>query len=94
VTTPCSEENCWPVASRVESIALLGCPATRSDRYPTESCSSAGRGDLPGIPATGNEMLMTATVIHCIENGRLAEKWSDADVLAMLQQLEVIPPLN
>jgi steroid delta-isomerase-like uncharacterized protein len=52
------------------------------------------RGDLPGIPATGNEMLMTATVIHRIENGRLAEKWSDKDVLAMLQQLDVIPPLN
>jgi predicted ester cyclase len=49
-------------------------------------------GDLPGIPATGNEMLMTATVIHRIENGRLAEKWSNKDVLAMLQQLEVIPP--
>jgi predicted ester cyclase len=52
------------------------------------------RGDLPGIPATGNDMLMTATVIHRIENGRLAEKWSDKDVLAMLQQLEVIPPLS
>jgi predicted ester cyclase len=51
-------------------------------------------GDLPGIPATGNEMLMTATVIHRIENGRLAEKWSNKDVLAMLQQLEVIPPLG
>lgn len=52
------------------------------------------RGDLPGIPATGNEMRMTATVIHRIANGRLAEKWSDKDVLAMLQQLNVIPPPN
>jgi steroid delta-isomerase-like uncharacterized protein len=52
------------------------------------------RGDLPGIPATGNEMCMTATVIHRIENGRLAEKWSDKNVLAMLQQLNVIPPLS
>jgi steroid delta-isomerase-like uncharacterized protein len=51
-------------------------------------------GDLPGIPATGNEMLMSATVIHRIENGRLAEKWSDKDVLAMLQQLEVLPRLS
>ena len=52
------------------------------------------RGDLPGIPATGNEMCMTATVIHRIANGQLVEKWSDKDVLAMLQQLNVIPPLN
>ncbi|GAA0689997.1 ester cyclase [Kitasatospora atroaurantiaca] len=52
------------------------------------------RGDLPGIPATGNALTMTATVIHRIENGRLAEKWSDKDVLGFLQQVGVIPPLN
>src|SRR6476646_2360007 len=51
-------------------------------------------GDLPGIPATGNEMCMTATVIRRIENGRLVEKWSNKDVLAMLQQLNVIPPMT
>ena len=49
------------------------------------------KGDLPGIPATGNPFTMTATVVHRIENGRLAEKWSDKDVLGMLQQLGVIP---
>ncbi|MFE4393495.1 hypothetical protein ACFRPV_06525 [Kitasatospora sp. NPDC056808] len=37
---------------------------------------------------------MTATVIHRIENGKLAEKWSDKDVLGFLQQLDVIPPLG
>jgi predicted ester cyclase len=47
--------------------------------------------DLPGIPRTGNKMEMTATVIHRIANGKLVEKWSDKDVLGMLQQLEVIP---
>ena len=50
--------------------------------------------DLPGIPATGNDMEMTATVIHRIADGRLVEKWADKDVLRMLQQLEVIPPLG
>lgn len=48
-------------------------------------------GDLPGIPATGNELTMTGTVIHRIENGKLAEKWSDKDVLGLLQQLGVLP---
>jgi steroid delta-isomerase-like uncharacterized protein len=47
-------------------------------------------GDLPGIPATGRPFTMTATVIHRIEDGKLAEKWSDKDVLGMLQQLGVI----
>jgi steroid delta-isomerase-like uncharacterized protein len=51
-------------------------------------------GDLPGIPRTGHKLAMTATVIHRIADGKLAEKWSDKDVLAMLQQLNVIPPMN
>jgi predicted ester cyclase len=47
--------------------------------------------DLPGIPRTGAQLEMTATVIHRIENGKLAEKWSDKDVLGFLQQLGVMP---
>jgi predicted ester cyclase len=47
--------------------------------------------DLPGIPRTGSKMKMTATVIHRIAGGKLVEKWSDKDVLGMLQQLGVIP---
>jgi steroid delta-isomerase-like uncharacterized protein len=47
--------------------------------------------DLPGIPRTGSKLEMTATVMHRIENGQLAEKWSDKDVLGFLQQLGVMP---
>jgi predicted ester cyclase len=48
-------------------------------------------GELPpGIPATGNELRMTAVTIHRISDGKLAEKWSDKDDLGMLQQLGVI----
>ncbi|GFE17371.1 hypothetical protein Sgleb_54180 [Streptomyces glebosus] len=47
--------------------------------------------DLPGIPAAGRPITMTATVMHRIENGKLAEKWSDKDLLGFLQQLGVIP---
>ena len=51
-------------------------------------------GDLPGIPPTGNDMKMTATVIHRIADGRLVEKWSDKDVLGFLQQVGVLEPLQ
>ena len=51
-------------------------------------------GDLPGIPRTGNDMEMTATVIHRIVDGKLVEKWSDKDVLRMLQQLKVLPTVG
>ncbi|MEV4166121.1 ester cyclase [Nonomuraea dietziae] len=52
------------------------------------------KGDLPGIPATGRQLTVTATVVHRVENGRLAEKWSDKDVLGFLQQLGVLPELG
>jgi predicted ester cyclase len=47
--------------------------------------------DLPGIASTGNSLEMTATVIHRVENGQLAEKWSNKDDLGFMQQLGVIP---
>jgi steroid delta-isomerase-like uncharacterized protein len=47
--------------------------------------------DLPGIPRTGNRLEMSATVIHRIADGKLAEKWSGKDELGFLQQLGVIP---
>src|SRR6476619_1828388 len=43
-------------------------------------------GDLPGAPRTGNELKMTSVTIHRIENGKLAEKWAEKDVLGFLQQ--------
>ncbi|MFI9203120.1 ester cyclase [Streptomyces sp. NPDC053048] len=57
-------------------------------------CRGVHEGDLPGIPATGNQLEITATVIHRVENGKLAEKWSDKDLLSFLQQLDVVPPLG
>jgi steroid delta-isomerase-like uncharacterized protein len=47
--------------------------------------------DLPGIPKTGNRLETIATVVHRIEDGKLAEKWSNKDELGFLQQLGVIP---
>jgi predicted ester cyclase len=46
--------------------------------------------DLPGIPRTGNQLIMTAIVIHRMADGKLAEKWSEKDVLGFLQQLAAI----
>ena len=43
--------------------------------------------DLPGAPATGNEMKMTSITIHRIANGKLVEKWSEKDMIRLLQQI-------
>src|ERR1043165_679464 len=47
-------------------------------------------GDLPGAPRTGNDMEMTSITIHRIANGKLAEKWSEKDMIRFLQQIGVI----
>jgi len=51
-------------------------------------------GDLPGAPRTGNEMKMTSITIHRIADGKLAEKWSEKDMIALLTQIGVMPPMH
>jgi predicted ester cyclase len=48
-------------------------------------------GDLPGAPRTGNDMEMTSITIHRIANGKLVEKWSEKDMIRMLQQIGKMP---
>jgi predicted ester cyclase len=58
--------------------------------------TSYGRheGDLPGAPRTGHEMKMTSITIHRIDGGRIVEKWSEKDMVAMLTQIGVMPPMH
>jgi predicted ester cyclase len=48
-------------------------------------------GDLPGAPRTGNDLKMTSIYIHRIVNGKLAEQWSEKDVLGFLDQIGLMP---
>ena len=51
-------------------------------------------GDLPGAPRTGNDMKMTSITIHRIADGKLAEKWSEKDMIALLTQIGVMPAMH
>ena len=51
-------------------------------------------GDLPHAPRTGNDMKMTSITIHRIANGKLAEKWSEKEMIALLTQLGAMKPLT
>jgi predicted ester cyclase len=48
-------------------------------------------GDLPGAPRTGNDLKMTSISIHRIADGKLAEKWSEKDVMGFLRQIGAMP---
>ena len=43
------------------------------------------KGDLFGIPPTGNEVRVTATVYYRVEDGRLAEGWINRDDFGLIQ---------
>ena len=60
---------------------------TRLTSYGKHEC------DLPGAPRTGNEMKMTSITIHRIADGKLAEKWSEKDMISLLTQIGVMPAM-
>jgi steroid delta-isomerase-like uncharacterized protein len=48
--------------------------------------------ELMGIPATGNEMSISATNVVRIDHDKIAEHWVNSDGLGMMMQLGAIPP--
>ena len=55
------------------------------------TASGRHEGDLPGpLPATRAELRETAVAIHRVEDGKIAEHWSNRDDLGLMQQLGVI----
>jgi steroid delta-isomerase-like uncharacterized protein len=47
------------------------------------------QGEFMGVPASGNEVVVTGTDIHKIENGKLKETWPVVDMLGMMNQMGV-----
>ena len=51
-------------------------------------------GAFMGLPPTGKPIAMTGMEIFRIENGRIAELWGEANLLGLMQQLGILPPLG
>lgn len=45
------------------------------------------KGDLMGIPATGNQVTVHGMVLSRLEDGKIIEEWEMLDMLGMFQQL-------
>jgi steroid delta-isomerase-like uncharacterized protein len=52
------------------------------------------KGIFMGLPATGKSITMTGIEIFRIENGKIAELWGEANLLGLMQQLGILPPLG
>ena len=53
---------------------------------------STHKGEWMGIAPTGKQVTTTGISIFRIEGGKIAEEWSEADVLGLMQQLRAVPP--
>lgn len=51
-------------------------------------------GDVPGIPATGNEILIHAMWMVRVADGQIVEWWQLEDLLDTYTQLGLIPPME
>ena len=49
--------------------------------------SATHRGDLPGFPATGNNIKMSGATVYYIDAGRLTGHWQVTDRLGVYMQL-------
>ncbi|MFC2031425.1 ester cyclase [Chloroflexota bacterium] len=55
------------------------------------STSATHKGELMGIPATGNQVSTTGISISRIVEGKIVEVWSESDQMDLMQQLGVAP---
>ncbi len=52
------------------------------------------KGDFMGLPPTGKPIAMTGMEIFRLENGKIAELWGEANLLGLMQQLGILPPMG
>jgi steroid delta-isomerase-like uncharacterized protein len=50
------------------------------------------QGVFMGIPATGKSFSMQAVAIFRVRDGKITDRWGQADVMGMMQQLGAAPP--
>ena len=56
--------------------------------------SGTHKGEFMGIPATNKKVSVDGITIHHIVNGKIMDSYASWDVLGMIQQLGVAPPLG
>src|ERR1700736_143286 len=48
-------------------------------------------GDFMGIPPTGKQFIVTGAGVFRVADGKIAEQWSNLDMLSLMQQLGAMP---
>ena len=76
---------------RVEILDLIG----EGDRVCTRATvSGTHTGPFLGNEATGRKASVESLMLFRLENGKVVERWAQLDLMAMIQQLGIRPPLQ
>ena len=59
-----------------------------------QTIAGTHQGGLMGIPPTGKKMKIQHMVVFRFARGKVAESWALADLLGMMQQLGLMPPMG
>ena len=49
------------------------------------------QGELMGVPASGNRVEVAGITVYRISGGKIAETWTNYDVMGMMQQIGAVP---
>jgi len=52
------------------------------------------KGPFMGLPPTGKPITMTGMEVFRLENGKIAELWGEANLIGLMQQLGILPPMG
>ncbi len=55
------------------------------------SVKGTHKGDFFGIPATSKPVAWTEAHVYRVENGKIAELWSEVDFMSIMMQIGAIP---
>lgn len=55
--------------------------------------SGTHQGELLGFPPTGEQVKFSVMHIDRIVDGKVVEHWGQADIITLMQQLGILPPL-
>ena len=59
-----------------------------------QTTTATHQGELMGIPPTGKRVTLSGIHLTRVADGKMVEEWANDDVLGLLQQLGVIPPMG
>lgn len=57
------------------------------------TCGGTARNEFRGMPATGKSYVMTGMSMQKWDGDRIAEEWTNYDLLGALQQVGIIPEM-